>query len=266
ANESYTVTFTNRVVIIDYPTFAVGKIYKGPENAYNTPKDPVEDSVNAGQYFNNPNSPGGRSRDTIYLTVTYYDQFGNKQETPEFWYPFMDPPVGSGDYFEFYVPVDDQDTGYFTLRLSLYNRSPNRPGYSNNHGRWYMEMSIELLEIIGYAEGKAPAMNPPAPPYTPARLSLFSAEENLEVAWGWYWDWNLGCWVFEDYDTALAKLQNESVVIDEPAASVVDEPAASEVDEPAATEEEGPAAPEDTELAILDEDDPLLPDIEVDEE
>lgn len=160
---------TNKITRINHPTKAIGKIYKGPENYYMTPKDALGDGL--AQNFNNPNI-NGRSYDTVYLIVKYWvlDESTGKlveKESPEFWYPFMKPPVGTGEYFEFYI-ADADGTGYFTLRLHELSRSPKREGVSENHGKWYIDIQIDTLEIIGYTLGPVPPMNPPAKPsYTP---------------------------------------------------------------------------------------------------
>ncbi|MCL2136496.1 MAG: hypothetical protein FWH40_03095 [Coriobacteriia bacterium] len=182
----YLITFTNKVYRIDYPTRVTGKIYKGPENYKDTPKDKATgDSTNPGQFFNNKNSPNGRSLDTIYVTIEYFSESLQIERTLEFWYPFMDPPTGSGKYFDVYID-DLEGTGYFHLRLSLYNRSPSRD-INNSHGKWYMDLSIELFEFMGHFEGKAPAMVPPVPtgagfvlPATiPLDVGIVDTEESL---------------------------------------------------------------------------------------
>lgn len=213
ANKQYEIVFKNKIIRIDYPVSAMGKIYKGSEKNYNSPKDAYGDSSDKKEFFTSG------SLDTLYLTVTYYDEQGNKKTTPEFWYPFMKPPTGKNDIFDFYVPVDNVGTGYFHFQLSLANRSPNRPDYSNDHGKWYMDIVIDMLENRGYFPGNPPVMNPPVPPYNSAsaRVSSFTFnsydEYNPDVIWGWYWDWNRDEWIYESYEEALSKLVTEEAVL-----------------------------------------------------
>nr|HBD64369.1 hypothetical protein [Clostridiales bacterium] len=38
-------------------------------------------------------------------------------------------------------------------------------------------------------------------------------ENNPDVIWGWYWDWNLDEWIYESYEEALSKLVTEEAAL-----------------------------------------------------
>ncbi|MCL2167312.1 MAG: hypothetical protein FWH49_08515, partial [Clostridiales bacterium] len=150
-NKDHKVVFTNRLVIVGYPTSGSGTVYKGAEKEPGTPKLPDGNSVDGNLYFD------GGANDTIYLTVDWFDADGNPQQTHA-WGIFK--PEGGNRANVFYVYVPELDR-YYKFSLNLSNRDPGG-NTSSDKGHIYLEpiLGDDVLTFDGFVEPEdmTPAM------------------------------------------------------------------------------------------------------------